>query len=218
MGGGLGFLPVEAQPTATYHQGMKARTVFVVDDDEAVRDALAMLFRTAGLEAVCFDSAAAFLKNPQLRRPCCLVLDIRMPGLTGLQLQDVLAERGVRLPILFITGHGDVPMAVRAMRNGAFDFVEKPFDDAQLLVQVLDALEHPAASGRATPRPTREKLDELSEREREVLDCVLEGKPSRQIGEELFISVKTVDFHRARIMQKLGVRSAAELFRFCLAP
>ena len=197
---------------------MKGRTVFVVDDDEAVRDALAMLFRTAGLNVECFQSAALFLERAVLPRPCCLVLDIRMPGLTGLQLQDVLAERGVRLPILFITGHGDVPMAVRAMRNGAFDFVEKPFDDAQLLTQALEALEHPAASGRATPRPTREKLDELSKREREVLECVLEGKPSRQIGEELFISVKTVDFHRARIMQKLGVRSAAELFRFCLAP
>jgi len=197
---------------------VKSRTVFVVDDDEAVRDALAMLFRTAGLDVECFDSAAAFLKCPTLPRPCCLVLDIRMPGLTGLQLQDVLAERGVRLPILFITGHGDVPMAVRAMRKGAFDFLEKPFDDPQLLVQVLDALEHPAASGRATPRPTRERLEELSEREREVLDCVLEGKSSRQIAEELFISVKTVEFHRARIMQKLGVRSAAELFRFCLAP
>jgi two-component system response regulator FixJ len=197
---------------------MKERTVFVVDDDEAVRDALAMLFRTVGLSVECFESATAFLQCGAYRRPCCLVLDIRMPGLTGLQLQDVLVERGVRIPILIVTGHGDVPMAVRAMRNGAFDFVEKPFDDAQLLVQVLDALEHPSAFGRATPRPERQKLDELSEREREVLDCVLEGKPSRQIGEELFISVKTVDFHRARIMQKLGVRSAAELFRFCLAP
>jgi FixJ family two-component response regulator len=214
----LGVPPVEPPFSGTYHRDVKVRTVFVVDDDEAVRDALAMLFRTAGLAVECFDSAAAFLKCSTLPRPCCLVLDIRMPGLTGLQLQDVLAERGLRLPILFITGHGDVPMAVRAMRKGAFDFLEKPFDDPQLLVQVLDALEHPAASGRATPRSTRERLEELSEREREVLDCVLEAKPSRQIAVDLLISVKTVEFHRARIMQKLGVRSVAELFRYCLAP
>jgi FixJ family two-component response regulator len=196
----------------------KGRTVFVVDDDEAVRDSLAMLFRTAGLGAECFESAASFLQRAAVPRPCCLVLDIRMPGLTGLQLQDVLAKRGIRIPILFITGHGDVPMAVRAMRNGAFDFVEKPFEDSQVLARVLEALEHPAAAGHATPGPARERLEELSNREREVLDRVLEGKPSRQIAEDLFISVKTVDFHRARIMQKLGVRSVAELFRFCLAP
>ena len=197
---------------------MKRRTVFIVDDDEAVRDALAMLFRTAGLSAECFESAAQFLQRATFRRPCCMVLDIRMPGLTGLQLQDVLAERGLRLPILFITGHGDVPMAVNAMRKGAYDFVEKPFDDSHLLAQVLNALEDPVASGRAAAQPAREKLDQLSEREREVLDRVLEGKPSRQIADELFISVKTVDFHRARIMQKLGVRSVAALFRLCLAP
>jgi FixJ family two-component response regulator len=197
---------------------MKGRTVFVVDDDAAVRDALAMLFRTAGLNAQCFESAALFLRRATFRRPCCVVLDVRMAGLTGLQLQEVLAERGVRIPILFITGHGDVPMAVGAMRRGAYDFLEKPFDDSHLLAQVLNALEDPAASGRAGPAPDRERLMGLSQRERDVLACVLEGKPSRQIAAELFISVKTVDFHRARIMQKLGVRSAAELFRFCLAP
>jgi len=196
----------------------KRRTVFIVDDDEAVRDALAMLFRTAGLSAECYESAAQFLKRANLRRPCCMVLDIRMPGLSGLQLQDVLAERGLRLPILFITGHGDVPMAVNAMRKGAYDFVEKPFDDSHLLAQVLNALEDPLASGRAAVQPARARLDQLSGREREVLDRVLEGKPSRQIADDLFISVKTVDFHRARIMQKLGVRSVAALFRLCLAP
>lgn len=195
---------------------MRERTVFVVDDDEAVRDALAMLFRTAGLKVQTFASASAFLQQAILRRPCCLVLDIRMPGLTGTALQEVLAGRGVRLPIIFITGHGDIPMAVEAVRKGAWDFIEKPFDDSLLLSRVLGALEGEAASGQV-PRAARQKMEQLSEREREVLECVLEGKPSRQIAEELHISVKTVEFHRGRIMQKLGVRSAAELFRVCFA-
>lgn len=197
---------------------MKHRTVYVVDDDEAVRDALAMLFRTAGLTVERFASGAEFLQRSAMSRPCCLVLDVRMPGLTGLALQESLGARGVRIPILFITGHGDVPMAVEAVRKGAYNFIEKPFDESYLLAQVLGALEDPEASGRPRGRPVREKLAELSEREREVLECVLEGQPSRQIAEKLFISVKTVDFHRGRIMQKLGVRSAAELFRYCLAP
>ena len=110
------------------------------------------------------------------------------------------------------------PRSGAAMKKGAFDFVEKPFDDSYLLAQVLNALEDPAAVGRATPRPSREKLEELSARERQVLFCVLDGKSSRVIGEELYISIKTVEFHRARIMQKLVVRSTAELFRLCLAP
>jgi FixJ family two-component response regulator len=197
---------------------MKGRTVYVVDDDEAVRDSLAMLFRTAGLKTECFTSAAQLLQLASYRRPCCLVLDIRMPSLSGTQLQHVLAERGTRLPIIFLTGHGDVPMAVAAMKKGAFDFVEKPFDDSYLLAQVLAALEDPAAADRAAPRPERERLGELSAREREVLDRVLAGKSSREIADELYISVKTVEFHRSRIMQKLRVRSVAELFRYCFEP
>lgn len=191
------------------------RTVYVVDDDEALRDALGMLFRTAGLKVETFPSAAAFLQRAKPVRPACLVLDIRMPGLTGTALQEELIERGVRVPIIFITGHGDIPMAVAAVKKGAYDFIEKPFDDYQLLCQVQKALEqpedaHPGQGGGA------EHLALLSEREREVLELVLAGKPSREIAADLFISVKTVEFHRARIMQKLEVRSAAELFRLCL--
>jgi two-component system response regulator DctR len=190
------------------------RTVYVVDDDAALRDALGMLFRTAGLKVETYESAAAFLERAKPRLPGCLVLDIRMPGLSGTALQEVLLERGERTPIIFISGHGDIPMAVEAVKKGAYDFIEKPFDDYQLLCQVLNALED---SGERAPRGGgAERLAQLSEREREVLDLVLAGKPNRQIAAELFISMKTVEFHRARIMQKLEVRSAAELFRLCL--
>jgi len=190
--------------------------VYIVDDDHAVRNALKLLFRTAELEADAFPSADAFLKDADLTERCCLLLDIRMPGTTGTALHEELLRRGVRMPVIFITGHGDIPMAVDAMRKGAFDFIEKPFDDEQLLSQVraaLGRLEGDVAS-RDEALPLLEDL--LSVRQREVLQRVLDGKPSRQIAQELDISVKTVEFHRARIMQKLGVRSAAELFRRCL--
>jgi two-component system response regulator DctR len=190
------------------------RTVYVVDDDEALRDALGMLFRTAGLKAELYASAVEFLERARPALPGCLVLDIRMPGLTGTALQDELRARGSALPIIFISGHGDIPMAVEAVKKGAYDFIEKPFDDYQLLCQVLNALEH--AGEQREQRGGPERLAQLSEREREVLDLVLAGKPNRQVAAELFISVKTVEFHRARIMQKLEVRSAAELFRLCL--
>lgn len=191
------------------------RTVFVVDDDEAVRDALGMLFRTAGLRVESFASAASFLERELPDRACCLVLDIRMPEMTGTALHDELLRRGARLPVIFVTGHGDIPMAVEAVKKGAHDFIEKPFDESRLLEQVLSAIERPAAPPATATRG--ERLAQLSEREREVLERVLAGKSSRQIAEELYISAKTVEFHRARIMGKLGVRSAAELFRLCLS-
>jgi FixJ family two-component response regulator len=190
---------------------MISRVVYVVDDDDAVRNAVRMLFRTADLEVETFSSAAAFLEQADLERRCCVLLDIRMPGMTGAELHDELLQRGVRAPVIFITGHGDIPMAVQAMRKGAFDFIEKPFDDERLLNQVLSALDREPGTA-----PAGNGLAALSARQRDVLDRVLEGKPNRQIAEELAISLKTVEFHRARIMQKLGVRSAAELFRRCL--
>lgn len=190
---------------------MNERTVHIVDDDEAVRDSLAMLFRTAGLAVQTYDSALAFLRRPAPKGRCCLVLDIRMPELSGTALQDELIEREVRMPIVFITGHGDIPLAVQAVKKGAYDFIEKPFDDERLLRQVLGAMQTEPRGEAAPPQ-----LAALSAREREVLERVLEGKPSRQIAGELFISAKTVEFHRARIMAKLGVRSTAQLFRFCL--
>jgi FixJ family two-component response regulator len=187
------------------------RVVYVVDDDDAVRNAVRLLFSTADLDVETFPSAAAFLERADLERRCCVLLDIRMPGMTGTDLHDELRGRGVRAPVIFITGHGDIPMAVEAMRKGAYDFIEKPFDDEQLLLQVLSALNEECDD--ELPRPA---LPVLSARQRAVLDRVLEGKPNRQIAEELAISLKTVEFHRARIMQKFGVRTAAELFRRCL--
>ena len=190
--------------------------VYIVDDDNAVRNALALLFRTAQLDAQAFPSAQAFLEGADLARRCCVLLDIRMPGMTGTTLHDELLRRNARVPVIFITGHGDIPMAVDAMRKGAFDFIEKPFDDEQLLSQVRAALES-CEEGEPQKGEATAALDEvLSSRQREVLQRVLDGKPSRQIAEELAISVKTVEFHRARIMQKLGVKTAAELFRRCL--
>jgi two-component system, LuxR family, response regulator DctR len=189
---------------------ISGRVVYVVDDDDAVRDAVRMLFSTAELEVETFSSADAFLEQADLERRCCVLLDIRMPGMTGTEVHDELLQRGVRAPVIFITGHGDIPMAVQAMRKGAYDFIEKPFDDEQLLNQVLAAL------GDIPEETDQVALGTLSARQRDVLERVLEGKPNRQIAEELAISVKTVEFHRARIMQKLGVRTAAELFRRCL--
>ncbi|HWV91356.1 MAG TPA: response regulator [Burkholderiales bacterium] len=190
-----------------------ARVVYVVDDDDAVRNAVRLLFRTADLEVETFPSAAAFLERADLERRCCVLLDIRMPGMTGADLHDELLGRGVRAPVIFITGHGDIPMAVEAMKKGAYDFIEKPFDDEHLLSQVLGALQGYKQEFGELPKPA---LPLLSARQRSVLDRVLEGKPNRQIAEELAISLKTVEFHRARIMQKFGVRTAAELFRRCL--
>ncbi len=189
--------------------------VYIVDDDNAVRSALKLLFRTAQLDVEAFSSADAFLEDADLTQRCCVLLDIRMPGMTGTALHEELRRRSYRVPVIFITGHGDIPMAVDAMKKGAFDFIEKPFDDEQLLSQVRAALESfdPAEAEKAEAGAP---LELLSSRQREVLQRVLDGKPSRQIAEELAISVKTVEFHRARIMQKLGVKTAAELFRRCL--
>ena len=189
--------------------------VYIVDDDNAVRNALRLLCRTAQLDAEAYASADAFLQDADLTQRCCVLLDIRMPGMTGTALHEELLRRNIRVPVIFITGHGDIPMAVDAMRRGAFDFIEKPFDDEQLLSQVLVALES-CGAGEPQKAEASSSLELLSLRQREVLQRVLDGKPSRQIAEELAISVKTVEFHRARIMQKLGVKTAAELFRRCL--
>ena len=198
-------------------------TVFVVDDDEAVCDALGMLLRAAGMDVETFRSAASFLKALRPGQAGCLVLDIRMPGMSGLDLQDELHRRKITIPIVFLTGHGDVPMAVRALKKGAVDFIEKPHEAERLVLAVLNALRMDDERRKQTNRHDDLSLDlsirlaTLSEREREVLDRILEGKQTRQITDELCISVKTVEFHRARIREKLGVTTQAQLFSLFIA-
>ena len=199
------------------------RTVFVVDDDAAVCDALGMLLRAAGMEVETFRSAASFLKALRPGQTGCLVLDIRMPGMSGLDLQDELHRRKISIPIVFLTGHGDVPMAVRALKKGAVDFIEKPHEAERLVLAVLNALRMDDERRKQTNRhddlsvDLATRLATLSEREREVLERILEGKQTRQITEELCISVKTVEFHRARIREKLGVTTQAQLFSLFIA-
>lgn len=195
------------------------QTVFIVDDDEAVRDALKMLLCAAHLRVKTFSSAAAFLKEYRAGDAGCIVLDVRMPGMSGLALQDELYKRRISIPIIFLTGHADVPMAVQALKKGAYDFIEKPLDSQRLVLGVLNALrfesEHRAQTLQQieAPQDVEARIESLSEREREVLDLVLAGKQTRTISADLCISIKTVEFHRARIREKLGVNSLAELFR-----
>ena len=199
------------------------RTVFVVDDDAAVCDALGMLLRAVGMDVETFHSATAFLKALRPGLTGCLVLDIRMPGMSGLDLQDELHRRKISIPIVFLTGHGDVPMAVRALKKGAVDFIEKPHEAERLVLAVLNALRMDDERREQTNRHDdlsvglASRLATLSEREREVLDRILEGKQTRQITDELCISVKTVEFHRARIREKLGVATQAQLFSLFIA-
>ncbi len=190
-------------------------TVYVVEDDQAVREALMVMLRTAGLHVEAFSSASGFLQGYRAGCAGCLVLDVRMPGMSGLTLQDELIERQINLPIVFLTGYGDIAMAVQVVKKGAFDVIEKPFEQRRLLSTVLDALELAVEQhNRHEQHAVAEaRLATLTRREREVLAKVLQGKPTRAIAAELFISEKTVEFHRGRINRKLGVESLAELFR-----
>lgn len=193
-------------------------TVFIVDDDEAVRDSLSWLMQSVGLNTETFASADAFLRGFGEDRPGCLLLDIRMPGMSGLELQGVLEERGFRLPLIVISGHADVPMAVRALKAGAFDFVEKPFNDQLLLDTVQRAIEQDRDKRESHARieEWRSRLDTLTPRENEVLELVVVGASNKQISSELGISLKTVEAHRARVMDKLQADSLSQLVRMTL--
>ena len=192
-----------------------APTVFIVDDDAAIRFAMQALMDSVNLNHEIFASADEFLEKISGQRPGCLVLDIRMPGLGGLELQDELIRRGNTLPIIFITGHGDVPMAVEAMQKGAVDFIQKPFRDQELLDRIRQAL--------ATDEERREeqqqhvevagRLERLTNREREVFDLVVTGKRNKVIAYELGVSQRTVEIHRARVMEKMQARSLADLVK-----
>lgn len=193
-------------------------TVFIVDDDEAVRDSLSWLMQSVGLSTETFPSADAFLQGFGEDRPGCLLLDIRMPGISGLELQSLLRERGFRLPLVVISGHADVPMAVRALKAGAFDFIEKPFNDQLLLDTVQRAIEHDRQQRESHARVDvwRRRLDTLTPREREVLQLVVGGASNKQISSELGVSMKTVEAHRARVMEKLQADSLSHLVRMAL--
>ena len=187
--------------------------IYLVDDDEAVRDALGMLFKSIGLEHEAFASALDFLESYDSRRHSCLVADIRMPGVSGLELQQRLNERRCEIPIIFITGHGDVPMAVTAMKSGAVDFLQKPFRDQDLIDRIHKALDRDGErrKGRAEQDEIRARLELLTPRETEVMQRVVRGHANKVIAMDLGVSQRTVELHRARVMRKLKMRSLAEL-------
>lgn len=197
----------------------EGQTVFVVDDDASIRTAMTMLLRSVDLRCECFESADDFLQSGAAELPGCLVLDIRMPGISGIELQAALADRGSTLPIIFVSGHGDIPMAVSAMRNGAMDFIQKPFRDQELLDRIHAALKADVAqrSSREELAGIHERIARLTNREREVFDLIVTGRPNKVIAFELDVSQRTVEIHRARVMEKMQARSLAELVRMHLS-
>jgi len=193
-------------------------TVYIVDDDAAVRGALLMLLKSVGLRGSGYGSAQEFLNSYQAHQPGCLVLDVRMPGLSGLELQQQLNLRGVTLPVLFMTGHADVPMAVEAMQAGAFDFLQKPFRDQDLLDRIQRALQHDSQM-RAEQQQTQqlhERYATLTPREVEVMKLMTEGRPNKLMAVDLDLSQRTIEIHRAHVMEKMQARSLAQLVRMSL--
>ncbi len=193
-------------------------TVFIVDDDEGVRNSLRFLLKSVGHATRALASANEFLETYKPNQPGCLVLDVRMPGMSGLELQQQLNLRGAVIPVIFITGHGDIPMAVEAMQQGAFDFLQKPFRDQELIDRIQRALERDARSRAALDQHARirERLDSLTPREREVLALMTRGKPNKIMAAELGVSQRTVEIHRARVMEKSGAASLAQLVRMVM--
>jgi FixJ family two-component response regulator len=196
----------------------RASIVFIVDDDEAVRASLRLLLKSVGIAATALGSAHEFLANHDASQPGCLLLDIRMPGMSGLELQQALNLRGAIIPVIFITGHGDVPMAVEAMKHGAFDFLQKPFRDQELLDRVQLALTKDKENRVALSQHSkiRAHLESLTPREREVLDLMTRGKPNKVMAADMGISQRTVEIHRARVMEKMEASSLAQAVRMMM--
>lgn len=190
-----------------------APTVFVVDDDEAMRQSLRWLIESEGLPVIAFASALDFLDSCDPCRPGCLVLDIQMPGMSGMDLLEVLPSHRITLPVVMITGHGNIPMAVRAIKNGALDFIQKPFDDEELLCCIRRLLQQDAneRQSRLHADRTRALVAALTPREHQLMGLLVAGKSNKGIASEMAISARTVEVHRARIMQKLQVKSVVEL-------
>ena len=195
------------------------RLVYIVDDDEAVRDSTGLLMQSVGLAVEAYPRADAFLNAYRDDVIACLVLDVRMPGMSGTELQSVLKERGIDVPIIFITGHGDVPMAVNALQAGAVDFLQKPFRQQELLDRVNMVLDEEAAlrDSLADRASIQQELDSLTPREQDVMGYLMDGEANKVIAIELGISERTVEIHRARVFEKLGVRNVARLVRKVMA-
>ncbi|MCH7509141.1 MAG: response regulator transcription factor [Proteobacteria bacterium] len=198
--------------------GDNNRIVFIVDDDDAVRDSLSFLMKSIGIESRSFASATEFLEFYDDNIAGCLVLDIRMPGMSGLELQDRLNEINAILPIIFITGHGDVPMAVEALKKGALDFIQKPFRDQDLIDRINHALDqdHDSRNILSEKREILDHMDQLTNREKEVMELVVQGNPNKIIAADLDVSQRTVEIHRARVMEKMRARSLAQLVRMSI--
>jgi FixJ family two-component response regulator len=198
---------------------MPDRTIYVVDDDDAVRNSLAALLESDGLATEVFASAQAFLDAYPAPPDGCLVVDVKMPGMSGLELQQRLAADGADLPVIVITGHGDIPMAVKALKSGAFDFIEKPFDDTAFLDSVRSALDQTARerSLRALAASASARIGRLTAREDDVMRQLVVGQPNKVIAHNLGISPRTVELHRARVMEKMRARSLSELVRMAIA-
>ena len=191
----------------------------MVDDDQAMRNSLKWLIESVGVQVESFSSADDFLAQYQPGRAGCLVLDVRMPGMSGLDLQEYLVEKNIHIPVVIITGHGDVPMAVRAMKSGAIDFIEKPFNDEALLDAIRRAIayEEQQRSHHLENVQIQERLSNLTPREHEVMEMVTQGKSNKEIANSLGVSAKTIEAHRARVMEKMQAGSLAELVLMALA-
>jgi two-component system response regulator FixJ len=196
----------------------KPATVFVVDDDSGVRSSIRLLLKSVGIAATPIGSAQEFLAAFDPAQPGCLVLDIRMPGMSGLELQQELNRRGAIIPVLFMTGHGDVPMAVEAMQQGAFDFLQKPFRDQDLIDRIQKALARDQQNRVALQQhgQIKKSLEALTPREKQVLDLLTQGMQNKVMAAELGISQRTIEIHRAHVMEKMGANSVAQLVRMAL--
>lgn len=207
-------------PAASPETMARKVTIYIIDDDEAVRDSLQLLLKSAGYDqTIAYQSALAFLEEAEPQPGDCLLLDVRMPAMDGLELQTELNRRGDRLPVIIMTGHGDVPIAVRAMKAGAADFIEKPFSDEALLGALRGTLARAAEANRELEQAseTLHRLETLTAREREVFDGVVAGQPNKVIAHKLGISARTVEIHRARVMEKMQAPNLSTLVRLAMA-